>query len=39
MKHYTNLLTKGCSSREQLVEIVGTPSAANQVIYEYQNAI
>lgn len=36
MKHYENLLAKGCFSREQLTEIVGTPSAANQVIYEYQ---
>lgn len=36
MKHYENLLAKGCFSREQLIEIVGTPSAANQVIYEYQ---
>ena len=36
MKHYENLLTKGCFSREDLIEIVGTPSAANQVIYEYQ---
>ena len=36
MKHYERLLTKGCFSREQLTEIVGTPSAANQVIYEYQ---
>lgn len=36
MKHYENLLAKGCFSRGQLIEIVGTPSAANQVIYEYQ---
>lgn len=36
MKHYENLLAKGCFSRRQLIEIVGTPSAANQVIYEYQ---
>lgn len=36
MKHYENLLAKGCFSREQLTEIVGSPSAANQVIYEYQ---
>ena len=36
MKHYERLLTKGCFSREQLVEIIGTSSAANQVIYEYQ---
>lgn len=36
MKHFENLLAKGCFSREELIEIVGTPSAANQVIYEYQ---
>ena len=36
MKHYENLLTKGCFSREQLTEIVGTSSAANQLIYDYQ---
>ena len=36
MKHYEDLLAKGCFSREQLIEIVRTPSAANQVIYEYQ---
>lgn len=36
MKHYANLLAKGCFSRKQLIELVGTPSAANQVIYEYQ---
>lgn len=36
MKYYKNLLAKGFFSREQLIEIVGTPSIANQVIYEYQ---
>lgn len=36
MKHYKNLLAKGCFSRKQSIEIVGTPSAENQVIYEYQ---
>lgn len=36
MKHYEGLLAKGCFTREQLIEIVGTSSAANQVIYEYQ---
>lgn len=36
MKHYENLLAMGCFSREQLIELVGTPSAANKVIYEYQ---
>ena len=36
MKHYEKLLVKGCFSREQLTEVVGTTTAANQVIYEYQ---
>ena len=36
MKHYEKLLEKGCFSRKQLVDIVGTATAANQVIYEYQ---
>lgn len=36
MKHYESLLAKGCFTREQLIDIVGTSSAANQVIYEYQ---
>lgn len=36
MKHYKNLLAMGCFSREQLIELVGTPSAANRVIYDYQ---
>ncbi len=36
MKHYGNLLAMGCFSREQLIELVGTSSAANKVIYEYQ---
>ena len=36
MKYYENLLKKGCFTREELVEIVGTSSAANQIIYEYQ---
>lgn len=36
MKHYEKLLETGCFSRQQLIEIVGTPGAANQVIYEYQ---
>lgn len=36
MKHYEKLLEKGCFSREQLIEIVGTATIANQVIYEYQ---
>ena len=36
MKHYEKLLEKGCFSRKQLVDIVGTATVANQVIYEYQ---
>ena len=36
MKHYENLLARGCFSRDQLINIVGTSSAANRVIYEYQ---
>lgn len=36
MKHYENLLDKGCFSREQLIEIVGTADAANRIIYTYQ---
>jgi len=36
MKHYEKMLAKGCFTREQLIELVGTATAANQVIYEYQ---
>ena len=36
MKHYEKLLAQGCFSREQLIELVGTATVANQVIYEYQ---
>ena len=36
MKHYENLLEKGCFTREELIEIVGASSAANMIIYEYQ---
>ena len=36
MKHYEKLLEKGCFSREELIELVGTPAAAKKVIYEYQ---
>ena len=36
MKHYEKLLEKGCFSREELIELVGTPAAAKMVIYEYQ---
>ena len=36
MKYYETLLEKGCFSRAELIEIVGTAGAANSVIYEYQ---
>jgi len=36
MKYYEDLLEKGCFSREQLIDIVGKPSIANNTIYEYQ---
>ena len=36
MKHYENLLEKGCFSREQLIKIVGTADAANRIIFTYQ---
>lgn len=36
MKHYEKLLKKGCFNREELAELVGSPSAAKMVIYEYQ---
>lgn len=36
MKHYEKLLKKGCFSRKELIDIVGTPAAAKMVIYEYQ---
>lgn len=36
MKHYESLLDMGCFSREQLIQLVGTPGAANMIIYEYQ---
>lgn len=36
MKYYETLLEKGCFSRTELIEIVGTAGAANSVIYEYQ---
>ena len=36
MKYYETLLEKGCFSRKELIEIVGTAGAANSVIYEYQ---
>lgn len=36
MKYYEKLLAKGCFSREELIELFGTSTVANQVIYEYQ---
>lgn len=36
MKYYQKLLDIGCFSRNQLAELVGTQSAANRIIYEYQ---
>lgn len=36
MKYYENLLEKGCFTRKELIEIVGTSSTANMLIYEYQ---
>lgn len=36
MKHYENMLEKGCFTREQLIEITGTASAANRIIHDYQ---
>lgn len=36
MKHYESLLDMGCFTREQLIQLVGTPGAANMIIYEYQ---
>lgn len=36
MKYYEKLLAMGCFSRNQLIELVGTSSAANWIIYEYQ---
>ena len=36
MKHYESLLATGCFSRDQLIDLVGTSSAANRIIYEYQ---
>lgn len=36
MKRYESLLELGCFSREKLTEFVGTPGAANMIIYEYQ---
>lgn len=36
MKHYEKLLEVGCFTREQLTELIGTPAAANMVIYDYQ---
>lgn len=36
MKHYENLLDVGCFSRNRLIELVGSSSVANRIIYEYQ---
>lgn len=36
MKHYEELLKTGCFSREKLIKILGSPAAANSLIYEYQ---
>ncbi len=36
MKYYEGLLDMGCFSREQLIQLTGTPGAANMIIYEYQ---
>lgn len=36
MKYYESLLDMGCFSREQLIQLTGTPGAANMIIYEYQ---
>ncbi len=36
MKHYEKLLEIGCFTRSQLVELVGSPAAANMIIYDYQ---
>lgn len=36
MKYYERLVELGCFSREELVALVGSPSIANNIIYEYQ---
>jgi predicted transcriptional regulator of viral defense system len=36
LKHYERLLKKGYFTRAQLTELVGSPGAANMIIYEYQ---
>lgn len=36
MKYYEKLLELGCFTREQLVNLVESPAAANMLIYEYQ---
>ena len=36
MKYYERLVELGCFSREELVALVGNPSIANNIIYEYQ---
>lgn len=36
MKYYEKLVELGCFSREELVQLVGKTSIANNIIYEYQ---
>lgn len=36
MKYYEELVAYGCFSRNKLIEIVGKPSIANNIIYDYQ---
>ncbi len=36
MKHYKKTVEAGCFTREQLVKCVGSPGAANMLIYDYQ---
>ncbi len=36
MKHYEDLVIQGCFSRDELIELVGKPSTANNIIYDYQ---
>ena len=36
MKYYERLVELGCFSRKELIELVGSPSIANNIIYEYQ---
>jgi len=36
MKYYEDLVMRGCFSREELTELVGKSSIANNIIYDYQ---